>query len=88
MQLGYPYLIRLSFFKIQSDLDQVLNCRIRLVGSRPGIMFNTGSVGGKVSEAYHHVLCEAKHNIYIYLSLLSSAHLVDQSVQYGSILLI
>jgi len=29
-------------------------------------MFNTGSVGGKVSEAYHHVLCEAKHNIYIF----------------------
>jgi len=27
---GYPYLIRLSFFEIQSDPDPVLNCRIRL----------------------------------------------------------
>jgi len=30
MQFGYPYLIRLSIFEIQSDPDPVLNCRIRL----------------------------------------------------------
>jgi len=30
MQFGYPYLILLSFFKIQSNLDPVLKCRIRL----------------------------------------------------------
>jgi len=30
MQFGYPYLIRFSFFKIQSNPDPVLNCRIRL----------------------------------------------------------
>jgi len=30
MQFGYPYLIRLSFFEIQSDPDPVLNCKIRL----------------------------------------------------------
>jgi len=30
MQFGYPYLIRLSFFKIQSSPDPVLECRIRL----------------------------------------------------------
>jgi len=30
MQFGYPYLIRLSFFEIQSNPDLVLNCRIRL----------------------------------------------------------
>jgi len=29
MQFGYPYLIRLRFFKIQSNLDPVLKCRIR-----------------------------------------------------------
>ena len=37
-QFGYPYLIRLSFFEIQSD--PVLNCKIRS-GNR--IMLNTGS---------------------------------------------
>jgi len=30
MQFGYPYLIRLIFFEIQSEPDPVLNCRIRL----------------------------------------------------------
>jgi len=30
MQVGYPYLIRFSFFEIQSDPGAVLNCRIRL----------------------------------------------------------
>jgi len=30
MQFGYPYLIRLSFFEIQSDPGPVLNYRIRL----------------------------------------------------------
>jgi len=30
MQFGYPYLIQLSFFKIQSNSDPALNCRIRL----------------------------------------------------------
>jgi len=30
MQFGYPYLIRLSFFEMQSDPNLVLNCRIRL----------------------------------------------------------
>ena len=30
MQFGYPYLIRLFFFNIQSNPDPVLNCRIRL----------------------------------------------------------
>ena len=32
MQLGYPYLIRLGFFKIQSNPGPVLKCRIRLDG--------------------------------------------------------
>jgi len=30
MQFGYPYHIRLSFFKIQSNPDPVLKCRSRL----------------------------------------------------------
>jgi len=30
MQFGYPYLIRLSFFKIQANPDPVLKCRIWL----------------------------------------------------------
>jgi len=30
MQFGYPYLIRLSFFKIQSNPDPALKCKIRL----------------------------------------------------------
>jgi len=47
MQFGHPYLIRLSFFKIQSNLDPVLNCRIRLdrdlgTGSCSSLLYTTG----------------------------------------------